>query len=146
MLRPERWQMAMAGAWLLMLLVGGYLLQPDAARPGLRRDSLRQQQTQHAALWPRVMRLQQAVVGAQTPPPAATVPFSPVDFQRQDVALVSWMPAGRGGDIVLESAWYQVPATFGLLAERGMQVNAFSIQPGAERLLLTLQLEGGDEH
>jgi hypothetical protein len=146
MLRPERWQMSMASVLILVLIAGAYWLRPEYIRRETARESLRQQWAEHQALWQRVVAQQQVIATAQPNAPGAVVPFSPVDFQRNDAQLVNWIPTGEGGEMVLEIGWEQIPNTFSLLAERGVQVMAFSIKPGAERLLLTLQLEGRHDH
>lgn len=143
MLRPERWQVSTASALILVLIAGAYWLRPEYIRRENAWESLRQQRVEHQARWQRVVAQQQAIAAAQPNAPGVVIPFSPVDFQRKDAQLVNWSPAGEGGEMVLEIGWEQIPNTFSLLAERGVQVTAFSIKPGAERLLLTLQLEGG---
>lgn len=75
----------------------------------------------------------------------ATQPFSPVDFQRQGVRLVSWLPTATGGEMVLETPWQQVAPTFTRLAECDMQVAAFSLAAESGVLRLNLQLVRGDE-
>nr|EKU4731311.1 DNA utilization protein HofO [Kluyvera ascorbata] len=73
------------------------------------------------------------------------IPFSPVDLQREGVRLVSWVPSAVGGEMSLEADWQQIPATFSMLAERGMQVIAFSLSPGNGALNFSLQLVRDDE-
>ena len=45
----------------------------------------------------------------------------------------------------LEADWQQVPTMFSMLAERGMQVIAFSLSPGNGALNFSLQLVRDDE-
>lgn len=139
MRRPERWHAGLAG--LLLMAAGGvaFLLQPEAASPNAE---WKQQQIQRIARWQSVMPLQAALNVAADASLAATKPFSPVDFQRPGAELMSWTPAGYGGELVLETVWEQVPSVFALLAEQGIRVSAFSLQAGETRHVLTLQLEG----
>lgn len=139
MQRPERWHAGLAG--LLLMAAGGmaFLLQPEAASQSV---AWKQQQVVRIARWQSVMPLRVALNVAADATLATTKPFSPVDFQRPGAELMSWTPAGRGGELVLESIWEQVPSVFTLLAERGMRVVAFSLQAGETRHVLTLQLEG----
>ncbi|MDF3826591.1 MULTISPECIES: HofO family protein [unclassified Pseudocitrobacter] len=138
MLRPERWHAGLAG--VLLMAAGGvaFLLQSEAASPNA---AWKQQQILRIARWQSVMPLQAALNVAADATLAATKPFSPVDFQRPGAELMSWTPAVRGGELVLETEWEQVPSVFMLLAERGMRVSAFSLQAGETRHVLTLQLE-----
>ncbi len=139
MQRPERWHAGLAG--LLLMAAGGvaFLLQPE---PASQSVAWKQQQVVRIARWQSVMPLRAALNVAADATLATTKPFSPVDFQRPGAELMSWTPAGRGGELVLESIWEQVPSVFTLLAERGMRVVAFSLQAGETRHVLTLQLEG----
>lgn len=146
MQRPERWQLSLAGAVALIALCGGYLLFTEYTHQARLCAQWRQLQGERAAHWRRAMPLRAALSSVQHEETADNAPFSPVDFQRQDTELVGWSPTGRGGDMVLETVWQQVPETFMLLAERGIQVNAFSISAKDERLMLTLQLENGNEN
>ena len=138
MLRPERWHVGLAG--LLLMAVGGvaFLLQSSSTP---QNAAWEQQQRLRIARWQSVMPLQAALNVAAGTTLAATKPFSPVDFQRPGAELMSWTPAVRGGELVLETEWEQVPSVFMLLAERGMRVSAFSLQAGETRHVLTLQLE-----
>ena len=138
MLRPERWHVGLAG--LLLMAVGGvaFLLQSSSTP---QNAAWEQQQRLRIARWQSVMPLQAALNVAAGTTLAATKPFSPVDFQRSGAELMSWTPDGRGGELVLETVWEQVPSVFMLLAERGMRVSAFSLQAGETRHVLTLQLE-----
>lgn len=141
MLRPERWHVGLAG--LLLMAVGGvaFLLQSSSAP---QNAAWEQQQRLRIARWQSVMPLQAALNITADTTLAATKPFSPVDFQRPGAELMSWTPAGRGGELVLETEWEQVPSVFMLLAERGMRLSAFTLQAGETRHVLTLQLEGID--
>ena len=46
---------------------------------------------------------------------------------------------------MLESRWSQAVETFSLLAERGMQIPAFSLSASESGLRFTLQLEHDDD-
>ena len=50
-----------------------------------------------------------------------------------------------GGEMVLESRWPQAVETFLLLAERDMQIPAFSLSASDNGLRFTLQLEHDDD-
>lgn len=141
MLRPERWHIGLAGL-LLMAVGGGVFLLLSESAP--QNAAWKQQQILRIARWQSVMPLQAALNAAGETNLAESQPFSPVDFQGPGGELMSWMPVGRGGELVLETEWDKVPSVFALLAERGMRVSAFSLQAGKMRHMLTLQLEGSD--
>lgn len=141
MLHPERWHIGLAG--LLLMAAGGaaFLLQTESPP---HNAAWKQQQLLRIARWQSVMPLQAALNVAADVSLATSKPFSPVDFQRSGAELMSWTPDGRGGELVLETVWEQVPSVFMLLAERRMRVAAFSLQAGETRHVLTLQLEGSN--
>lgn len=95
--------------------------------------------------WRRMMQIKTAAQRETEQGDAPLIPFSPVDLQREGVRLVSWVPSAVGGEMSLEADWQQVPATFSMLAERGMQVIAFSLSPGNGALNFSLQLVRDDE-
>lgn len=136
---PERWcgltPLTRCGYWLSAILLlsaaGGYCL-PWSGAALSTASPLRQWQTL------RALQIQ-AEQYQQTLPD--TVPFSPLDFQRDGTHLSRWQPAETGGEMVLETQWQQIPSVFLRLAERNMQAAAFSIRPVDGRLRLTLQLE-----
>lgn len=74
-----------------------------------------------------------------------TQPFSPLVFQTGGKALLRWQPNVMGGEMVLASAWDDVPATFLQLAERNMLVAEFSLVMKEDALHFILQLERGDD-
>ncbi|WP_049857832.1 hypothetical protein [Trabulsiella odontotermitis] len=136
---PERWCeltpltrcLYWLGAMLFILSIGGYSL-PWSGAPLNPVSPLRQWQTLRT-LQRQTEQIQETLT--------ATVPFSPLDFQLDGTQLLSWQPAGAGGEMVLETQWAQLPAIFPRLADRNMQAAAFSIRPANGRLRLTLQLE-----
>jgi pilus assembly protein HofO len=71
----------------------------------------------------------------------AAVPFSPLDFQTRDVRLVRWSPDARGGELTLDADWAQIPALFERFTRGGMEITAFSIEPGKSLLKLIVQVE-----
>lgn len=141
MLHPERWHIGLAG--LVLMAAGGVAFLLQSASPP-HNAAWKQQQLLRIARWQSVMPLQAALNVAADVSLATSKPFSPVDFQRPGAELMSWTPDGRGGELVLETVWEQVPSVFMLLAERGMRVAAFSLQAGKTRHVLTLQLEGSN--
>ncbi|MEO3991637.1 HofO family protein [Pseudocitrobacter cyperus] len=141
---PERWQAGLAGIVSIAAIGMLALLRPESTLQEAQRTAWQQQQALRAARWQSVMSRQRALLPIEEKTVAAGKPFSPVDFQRQGSELVSWTPAGRGGELALEIEWNQIPSVFALLAERDMQVMAFSIKAGVVRHMLTLQLEGHD--
>ena len=146
MLRPERWQIGLAGLLLLAMAGAMFLLHPESTQQDALREDWKQLQASRAGLWQSVRARQTAISLLEEKIWAAIKPFSPVDFQRPGAELVRWTPAGRGGEMVLETVWEQVPSVFTLLAERGMRVSAFSIRAGATQHTLTLQLESQNEN
>lgn len=114
---------------LLMLAPAIYPLvstSPD----GIRRDFNMQ--------WRRLMVLNTTPDVVAIP---ETVPFSPVTFQMAGSRLVSWLPNAKGGELVLECDWQNIPAIFPLLVRSGMTVQTFSVQPLANTLRFALLLE-----
>ena len=95
--------------------------------------------------WHRILPIKTVLLGEKTQGDEQMLPFSPVDFQRDGVRLVSWIPSAAGGDMSLETPWLRVPPTFTMLAERGMQVSAFSLNAEKGVLRFTLQLVRDDE-
>lgn len=90
------------------------------------------------AQWRKIMPLRVEPDATAFPP---SKPFSVLDFDTADSRLVSWQPAGTGGELTLEVSWQSIPPLFIQLAERGRAVRGFSIVPEQPRLKMTLQLE-----
>lgn len=67
--------------------------------------------------------------------------FSPLDFQTHGARLVRWLPNAKGGELSLDADWIQIPDLFDAIAQRGMGVTAFSVEPGESRLKLIVQVE-----
>ncbi|KFC04729.1 PilO family type IV pilus biogenesis protein [Trabulsiella guamensis ATCC 49490] len=136
---PERWcdatPFTRCGFWLgvvlLLTIIGGYCL-PRSGGTLNTATPHRQWQT---------LRALQMQVGQHQKTPSAAVSFSPLDFQRDGTRLLRWQPTETGGEMVLDTQWVDVPSLFPRLAERNMQVVAFSLHPVNGRLQLTLQLE-----
>lgn len=78
------------------------------------------------------------------PDAAASLPFSPLDFQAAGVRLVHWLPDAKGGALTLDAEWMQIPFVFERLARCGMNVSAFSVEPGESTLQLVVQVENRD--
>lgn len=129
--------------WLLCTLCTLALVWWLAIRP-LSDDRLRQEKH-----YPQQLAAQRAqwqkLFALSIPPdafPASALPaFSPLDFQGQGRQIVRWQPTTEGGELVLETSWPAGIATFPLLAERGMQVPAFSLLLVENALQLTLRME-----
>ncbi|WP_404685222.1 HofO family protein [Raoultella terrigena] len=131
------------GGWLTLAvalpltLAGGlWLISPPPAQESVRSDRLRQQ-------WLKLLPLRVALAREEVAGPAERV-FSPLHLPVDGAALIAWKPAGRGGEMVLELRWPSVPALFSWLADCGMRVAAFSLQPQKRVLRLSLQLEAED--
>ena len=71
-------------------------------------------------------------------------PFSPLDFQGGGMRLVHWKPSHSGGELTLDAEWQAIPTVFSRLAQRDVQIAAFSISP--QEALLRLRLELESEH
>lgn len=150
-LNPEVWlalsPRMRAICWLAamfssVLLIGWFAIRPlnQAQRLTLRQQSALQPELQ--AEWRKLRTL--ALPEAQS---AGTEVrrFSPLDFHGQARQLLRWQPMQGGGELVLESRWSQAVETFSLLAERGMQIPAFSLSASESGLRFTLQLEHDDD-
>lgn len=99
----------------------------------------------NAKSWRRIMPIMAADRNAKAVGTSPFIAFSPVDFQREGARLMSWVPSDTGGEMSLEIPWQQVPATFSMLAERGMQVIAFTLRAENGVLRFILQLVHNDE-
>ncbi len=98
-------------------------------------------QQANARLWSAVRKLSPPDE-AQTA--VATRPFSPLEFDTDALRMVRWQPGGRGGELVMEATWAQIPSLFVTLARRDVAVDRFSIQPEQNRLQIVMQLERQD--
>jgi len=98
-------------------------------------------QQANARLWSAVRKLSPPDE-AQTA--VATRPFSPLEFDTDALRMVRWKPGGRGGELVMEATWAQIPSLFVTLARRDVAVDRFSIQPEQNRLQIVMQLERKD--
>lgn len=95
------------------------------------------------ALWQKIMPL---LPVAPRELPVLSKPFSALDMDSPGSRVVSWQPAGSGGELTLEANWPGIPPLFNQLAERGRAVRGFSIQPEQQHLRLTLLIEAnGDD-
>lgn len=137
-----------AGALLAILLAvyGGFLAGHQAYLDAEQRRGTRlTQHRQYLAILQRVMRTKAEMLSTPRLGEKNTLPFTPADFQRAGAHLTGWKPMDAGGEMSLETPWQSVPATFLLLAERGMQVEAFVLMPHNDALRFTLQLVRNDE-
>ena len=151
---PERWPRcslttmvkSLAGAAILLGLYASFEVGHQAYSRALKsRTSWRAEQNINLNNWQRIMPSLATELSEKMLNDPQPVAFSPVDFQREGVRLVSWVPSGSGGDMSLEGPWQQVPSTFSMLAERDMQVLAFSLSAEKGVLSLTLQLVRNEE-
>ncbi|MCS2171170.1 hypothetical protein MUU46_12690 [Scandinavium sp. TWS1a] len=126
------------GIWLMMLgglAVAGRFCSPE---PLIEPDL-----SPLNAQWQKIMPL---LPVAPRESPALTKPFSALDMDSPGSRVVSWQPAGSGGELTLEANWAGIPPLFNQLAERGRAVREFSIQPEQQHLRLTLLIEAnGDD-
>jgi len=151
-LNPERWLSLSAHSrsaiWLTIALVCAALAWLLAVRPCMREQTqrlaeIRAQQQSRSQLWAGVMPLRQA----EEPTTSTIRPdraFSALVFQTGSARLLSWHPNARGGELVLQTGWQNVPETFARLAEQHMQVTAFSLALKEGVLHLRLELESSD--
>lgn len=151
-LSPERWLSLSSrsrwATWLMITLSCAALAWLLAVRPCMteqaqRLAELQAQQLSRSRLWASIMPLrraeEQAAAVAQP-----TRAFSALAFQTSSARLLSWQPNERGGEMVLQTGWQEVPETFARLAEQRMQATAFSLALKEGVLHLRLELESGD--
>lgn len=136
-----------AVCWLAAMLIGILLIGWFAIRPlnHAQRLTLHQQsalQPERQAQWRKLRAL---ALPEERIDLSEVRRFSPLDFHGQARQLLRWQPMPGGGELVLESRWPQAVETFSLLAERGMQIPAFSLSASESGLRFTLQLEHGDD-
>lgn len=134
---------------LLVMSIGIYVCFQAGYPAFLSAQKSREiRQIQHTGMmssWQRLLSLP-ASTDVSLQPSVKAIPFSPVSFQRAGARLKGWLPSGKGGEMVLETAWQQVPSTFVMLAERDMRVVNFTLTAENGVLRLTLQLVSDDEH
>lgn len=152
-LNPDRWLSLSArsrGATWLMVTLGcaalAWLLavRPCTSKQTQRLADLHAQQLSRSQLWASIMPLRQAEAQAATAPLPGRA-FSALAFQTGSARLLSWHPNARGGEMVLQTGWQDVPETFARLAEQRMQATAFSLGLKESVLHLRLELESGDD-
>lgn len=130
-------------AGLLAALAGVLLCYSIGRQASLAAEKGRlareEQHQRYLANWQRLMALRTAVPASEMDSRPA-LPFTPAAFQQTGARLVSWLPSAEGGELTLETPWAQVPPAFTQLAERDMQVAAFSLtnESGALRFRLRL--------
>lgn len=131
------------GGWsvTMALMVMLCLLYPLRQEWNVQREELRQQHAANQAQWRNLYQLVTPADPTLWANDENTMPFSALDFQTPLSRLTHWQPSAQGGEMTLKPAWDSVPALFVRLAERGMQVNSFSLRLEDAELMLTLQLE-----
>lgn len=127
----------------LGILLVGLAAWSTALRPVERQCAERQQQLVqavriNASLWPFASK---TTLRPETQTTREMMPFSPLDFQGEGTTLLHWKPLHNGGELALESAWKAIPALFSRLAQRDVEVAAFTISPQSTALRLRLELE-----
>lgn len=143
----ERWCESRPGCRVLCWCLGTVLLGAAAwgmlLRPVyLQRVALQLQMADavrtNASLWPAAsnMPYQTETVEARV-----VQPFSPLDFQADGTRLVHWKPLQSGGELTLDADWQVIPAVFSFLAQRDVQIAAFTISPQDAGLRLHMELE-----
>lgn len=150
---PKEWlrwssAMMMRGGGCVAILLGAYAAYDVGyqayARAHKSEVTWQTAQGYNAKSWRRIMPMKTLELNEKAEVGKQLIVFSPVDFQLKGARLVSWIPSASGGDMSLETPWQQVPATFSRLAERGMQVIAFSLSAENGVLRLGLQLGRDD--
>lgn len=143
----ERWYVFRSRTRILIWgLISGCVLMTAyfmLARPAIRHVSQLEMKREHTAAVVKMLWASEAHRGLAEgkPDSSARQAFSPLDFQGQGTRLVRWLPSAKGGELSLEADWIQVPALFDAIAQRGMGVMAFSVEPGEARLKLIVQVE-----
>lgn len=136
-----------AVCWLAATLIGILLIGWFAIRPlnHAQRLTLRQQSALQLELQVEWRKLRALALPEEQIELSEVRRFSPLDFHDQTRQLLRWQPMQGGGEMVLESRWPQAVETFLLLAERDMQIPAFSLSASDNGLRFTLQLEHDDD-
>ncbi|MDF7758411.1 hypothetical protein PU683_02530 [Kosakonia cowanii] len=136
-----------AVCWLAATLIGILLIGWFAIRPlnHAQRLTLRQQSALQLELQAEWRKLRALALPEEQIELSEVRRFSPLDFHGQTRQLLRWQPMQSGGEMVLESRWPQAVETFLLLAERDMQIPAFSLSASDNGLRFTLQLEHDDD-
>ncbi|WP_449554998.1 HofO family protein [Lelliottia amnigena] len=143
----ERWYVFSSSTRILSwgLISGSVLLTAYLmlARPAIRHVSQLEMKREHIATVVKALWASEAHRGLAEgqPDSSARQAFSPLDFQTHGVRLVRWLPSAKGGELSLDADWMQIPALFEAIAQRGMGVTAFSVEPGESRLKLIVQVE-----
>ncbi len=139
---PDSWYaMTPRGRCLCWSLSSALLLICATLWQGRIQEQPVATQQANARLWIAVRKL--------SPPDEARSavairPFSPLEFDTDVLRMVRWQPRGRGGELVMEATWAQIPSLFVNLARRDVAVERFSIQPEQNRLQIVMQLEHQD--
>lgn len=130
-------------AWVFgtgLFTLGIYLLMVRPLQQQTDRLTAQHQQA--------VARLRQMRVGALPRPPSdaegvapTEAAFSPLAFQRDGIRLVHWQPHARGGSFTLSAEWTQIPALFTRLAQAGVGISEFSVEPGESQLRFVARIE-----
>ena len=126
------------GILLMGLTAWGVVLRPAERQCADQRQQLSQAARTNASLWPSASK---STLRPETQTAREMMPFSPLDFQGEGTTLLHWKPFQNGGELALESAWQAIPALFSRLAQRDVQVAAFTISPQSTVLRLRLELE-----
>lgn len=143
----ERWCEWRGGVRCLCWAVGSLAILLGAywalAHPVLSRVSRLEAQRDHSSVTLRALRVS---VGQQSVLPAIpeTAPFSALSFQHHGSRLVRWQPNLKGGELTLEADWGQIPAIFAQLAQQGVGISTFTVEPDKSRLRLVVSVEGVD--
>lgn len=123
---------------LLLACVSGWQWRMQARQIATQQAQFARSAETHAQLWVVVRKLAPPDDGQS---PAATQPFSPLEFDSGELRMVRWQPGSTGGELVIEATWAQIPSLFVTLARRDVAVGRFSIQPEQNRLQVVMQLE-----
>ena len=126
------------GIFLVGLAAWSTVLRPVESQCTERQQQLLQEVRTNASLWPSASK---TTLRPETQTAREMMPFSPLDFQGEGTKLLHWKPFQNGGELALESAWQANPALFSRLAQRDVQVAAFTISPQSTVLRLRLELE-----
>ncbi|VAX68757.1 HofO [Enterobacter kobei] len=114
------------GIFLVGLAAWSTVLRPVERECTERQQQLVQEVRTNASLWPSASK---TALRPETQTAREMMPFSPLDFQGEGTTLLHWKPLQNGGELALESAWQAIPALFSRLAQRDVQVAAFTISP-----------------
>lgn len=88
----------------------------------------------------------QLIEKQQTLPEWQARAFSAMDISAlPGMSLAKWQPEATQSELALHTQWRHIPALFEALSHTDVAMSAFSIQPEAGALRLTLRLEAGHE-